>query len=258
MQISIFATNSNKAEYIKSLIVNECFKYGFTINDDNPDIIFYIGGDGTFLRAVQNNIDRLDNVKFIGINSGTLGYFYDADCNDVQDIFTRLNNDALIENKIPLLMGHAIKGEESVEFYAVNEIQVVSYGTSLRCDVSINEEYFQRYVGSGLIISSPYGSSGVNKSFNGPVLNNNLPCIAVTPIGPINNNVYHSFTSSLVLHKDDVVMISNNINNATIIFDNDKIDDFYDQLFVTTSSAYVRVLFREKRDNLIPLRRSFL
>ena len=258
MQISIFTTNSSKAEYIKSLIEDECFKYGHIINDENPDIIFYIGGDGTFLRAVQNNIDRLEHVMFVGINSGTLGYFYDADYNDVKDIFARLNNNALIEHKIPLLVGNAIKGEENVEFYAVNEIQIVSPMTSLRSEVSINEEYFQRYVGSGLIISSPYGSTGINKSYNGPVLMSDLACMSITPIGPINNNVYHSFNSSLIVNKDDVIRIYNNIKNATIYFDNDKLDDDYDELIVSTSSLYARVLFRDKRNNLIPLRRSFL
>lgn len=258
MKISIFTSLSNKTNDIKSLVLNECYKRGYIIDDNNPDVIFYIGGDGTFLKAVQNNIDRLDSVKFIGINSGTLGYFYDAMIEDIEDIFVRLENNALIETKVPLLMGNAIKNDENIEFYAVNEIQIISSISSLRTNVSINEQFFEKYVGTGLIVSSAYGSSGVNKSFNGPVVKNGLDCLLLTPIGPISNNVYCSFTSSLVISKNDVIEISGGLSNATICFDNDKLEDTYDCLKITTSSSYVKVLFREKRDGLYPLRKSFL
>ena len=258
MNISIFSTDYNKTNDIKQLIIDECFKRGHRINDINPDIIFYIGGDGTFLKAVQSNIDRLDEVSFIGINTGTLGFYYDAYQEDIEDIFSRLDNNALIEHKIPLLVGNARKDDENVEFYAVNEIQIVAQLSSLRCEVTINDEFFQRYVGSGLIISSAYGSSGVNKSFLGPVVKSDIPCVIITPIGPINNNVYNSFSSSLIIKQDDVIEISKELNNATIYFDNDKLDDVYDKVSITTSSSYVKVLFRERRNGLYHLRKSFL
>lgn len=258
MKISIFSNKSIKTQQIEDLIRNEAFKYDLEFDDENPDILFYIGGDGTFLRAVQSNIDRLDSILFVGINKGTLGYFYDATEDDIEDIFNRLAANALIEHRIPLLMGKASNENEEVEFYAVNEILINRIGGTIFSDVFINDAFFEHYVGSGLLLCSSYGSSGLNKSLNGPIIKNYLRCNCLTPIAPISNAVYKSFTSPLVLSSNDVVSIRGGINNATICFDNVVLEDSFTSLDIIPSKSYVRVLYRENRDDLYPLRKSFL
>ena len=44
-------------------------------DDNNPDLIVVIGGDGTILRAIRKYFDRLDRVVFYGINTGHLGFY---------------------------------------------------------------------------------------------------------------------------------------------------------------------------------------
>ena len=39
--------------------------------------MIFIGGDGTLLYAVQKYLDLLDDVNFVGIHTGTLGFFTD-------------------------------------------------------------------------------------------------------------------------------------------------------------------------------------
>ena len=258
MKISIFSTHKTKTMQIENLIQNEAFNYGFEIDDNNPDVLFYVGGDGTFLRAVQSNIDRLDELLFIGVNKGKLGYFYDAYEEDINDIFSRLYNGVLVERHIPLLHGVARSEKSEVDFYAVNEILLNTIGGIVNSEVYINDHFFEKYVGSGLILSSAYGSTGINKSFSGPVIKNNLKCNCLTPIAPISNSVYKSFTSSLVLSYDDVVTIKGGMQDALITFDNVTLDDNYDELEISPSSSYVRVLFRQKRGTIHPLRKSFL
>lgn len=258
MKISIFSTHSLKTKQIEDLIKNEAFKYGYEYDDENPDILFYIGGDGTFLRAVQSNIDRLDDILFIGINKGSLGYFYDASEEDIEDIFSRLNINGLIEHRIPLLKGRAWNDQNDIDFYAVNEILVNKVGGTIYSDVFINNSFFEKYIGSGLLLCSSYGSTGINKSYNGPVIKNYLRCNCLTPIAPISNAVYKSFTSPLVLSSDDVVTITSGLDSATICFDNVIIDESFDNLEISPSKLCVRVLFREERDSLHPLRKSFL
>lgn len=43
-------------------------------DDNNPDIVCVIGGDGTFLSAIHKYIHRLDKTIFTGIHTGTLGF----------------------------------------------------------------------------------------------------------------------------------------------------------------------------------------
>jgi len=44
---------------------------------EKPEVIITIGGDGTMLHAIHHYSDMLDKVKFVGIHTGTLGFFTD-------------------------------------------------------------------------------------------------------------------------------------------------------------------------------------
>ena len=52
-------------------------------DEESPDIVVSIGGDGTMLRAVHKYIDSIENVKFVGLHTGTLGFFTNYTANDV-------------------------------------------------------------------------------------------------------------------------------------------------------------------------------
>ena len=51
--------------------------HGYEENEASCDTVFVIGGDGTFLYAVHQFIDRLNEVKFFGIHTGTFGFYTD-------------------------------------------------------------------------------------------------------------------------------------------------------------------------------------
>ena len=79
MKIGIFYKKENQE--IIDLIIAEANKHHFEIDNNHPDVVFSIGGDGTFLRAVHKYIDALDEVRFVGINSGSLGFFFIKNAN---------------------------------------------------------------------------------------------------------------------------------------------------------------------------------
>ena len=47
------------------------------LDSSNPEIVFVIGGDGTFIYAVHHYLNQLENVYFYGIHTGTLGFYSD-------------------------------------------------------------------------------------------------------------------------------------------------------------------------------------
>ena len=49
----------------------------FVCDPESPELIITIGGDGTFLRAIHRQFSRLNEVAFVGIHTGTLGFFTD-------------------------------------------------------------------------------------------------------------------------------------------------------------------------------------
>lgn len=46
------------------------------IDDENPDIVIAIGGDGTLMSAFHKYFDQIDHIGFVGIHTGLLGFFY--------------------------------------------------------------------------------------------------------------------------------------------------------------------------------------
>lgn len=50
-----------------------------------------------------------------------------------------------------------------------------------------------------MVISTPTGSSGYNKSLNGAVVDPLLPCIQVAEIASVNSNDYRTLGSSFIL-----------------------------------------------------------
>ena len=68
---------------LKDELTGKLGEAGWTEDERQPDLVFAIGGDGTFLYAVHEYLDQLENVKFVGIHSGTLGFFCDYRCDEM-------------------------------------------------------------------------------------------------------------------------------------------------------------------------------
>ena len=60
MKIAIFKRKENKE--IVELLMSEAKKYRYSFDEENPDIVFCVGGDGTFLRAVHKYLDKLKRI----------------------------------------------------------------------------------------------------------------------------------------------------------------------------------------------------
>lgn len=48
-----------------------------TYDEAHPELVISVGGDGTMIYSVHKYIHQLDEVSFIGIHSGTLGFLTD-------------------------------------------------------------------------------------------------------------------------------------------------------------------------------------
>ena len=55
-------------------------------DDEKSEVIFSVGGDGTLLRAIHTYIDRLDEIQFVAIHTGNLGFFTDYTQDEVDHL----------------------------------------------------------------------------------------------------------------------------------------------------------------------------
>lgn len=73
-KIKIFSNKKKKLLDLSKIVEDKLIKAGFIILDD-ADLVIAIGGDGDFLNMLKNTNYNF-NIYYVGINTGTLGFFY--------------------------------------------------------------------------------------------------------------------------------------------------------------------------------------
>ena len=69
------------------------------------------------------------------------------------------------------------------------------------------DELFERFRGDGLCVSTPTGSTAYNKSLGGAVIHPSLDVIQLTEIGSLNNLVYRTISSPMIVPVNDWITI---------------------------------------------------
>jgi len=179
------------------------------------DALVVLGGDGTFLRAVQ--AVAIVDVPILGINLGKIGFLSKAEAGDFESVLGLiLNGDYRIDERMALegriLRGgtigphgliHAATGADQVTcHFALNDIVIArgSLARVCRLDVEIDESHLATFVADGLVVASPTGSTGYAFSAGGPIVDPVSRNIIVTPIA-----AYLSAIRSVVASPNQVV-----------------------------------------------------
>lgn len=154
------------------------------------DMMFTIGGDGTYLRAVT--YIRNLNIPVLGINTGRLGFLATVQKEQIEETVDLLiNKEFTTQNRSLLQISTSPERKEFAELdFALNEITIARRNTTSMIGVKtyLNNQYLTNYWADGLIISTPTGSTGYSLSCNGPVVLPDSKSFIITPIAPHNLN----------------------------------------------------------------------
>ncbi|MDD6763813.1 MAG: NAD(+)/NADH kinase [Clostridiales bacterium] len=144
------------------------------------EAVLVIGGDGTLLRVAarcaQNNIPAL------GINLGKVGFLTEVEPDDMASAAKKLLSGEYITEK-RMLLKISVNGE-TAGYHALNDV-VVSKPEGMKLislDLFTDGELVNHYVGDGLIIATPTGSTGYSISAGGPVVDPGMSLYIATPI----------------------------------------------------------------------------
>ncbi len=143
------------------------------------DAVIAVGGDGTLLRANQFAIDH--GVPILGINVGRIGFLAEVELEQLPSACQKLKSgDYWIEDRMML----ASTGSNGKPLLALNDI-VLSRGGFERLiaiNAWVDQELVGRYIGDGLIVATPTGSTGYSLSAGGPIVFPGVDCILLSPI----------------------------------------------------------------------------
>ena len=242
MKIALYFKQNKLSDEQIAEYENKIVSYGFKLDHDNPDVVLFIGGDGTFLRAVHRYIDIVDKVKFIGLNKGHLGYFIGYNEDEIDLLLANLKSNKCHKESYRLLKASF----SNSEIYAVNEIRIESPFQTLISEVEINGQKLETFRGNGLVVSSSLGSSAYNKSLSGAIVSPKLEALELTEIAPINNRIYHSLHSSLVLDSSSTITLKPKTSNIIVGYDElIKDDENYEYIKFSLSDKKVSLLYKE-------------
>lgn len=209
MKIGIFANDTPRTERIKNQLKQKLIDRHITIDNLNPEIVITIGGDGTLLSAFHHYQDQLETIRFLGVHTGHLGFYTDWRDNELDDLVISLQSDNKQAISYPLLdISVSYHGENQAQHYlALNEATLKRIGMTMGADVYVGGELFEHFRGDGLCVSTPTGSTAYNKSLGGAIIHPNLNVIQLTEISSLNNLVYRTISSPMVIPANDWITI---------------------------------------------------
>lgn len=255
MKFAIFKKKDKDVSFAEKAVIDNCTAKGFVLDNDKPDIVFVLGGDGTFLKAMHQYLERIDEIKMVGIRCGTLGFFYEFEVEEIAKVVGLLaSGDCSIESH-RLIECHL--GDEVI--YAINEIRFENPFHTLVCNVSIDGQDLETFHGNGLLVCGELGSTAYNKSLGGSVISHDLDLLQLTEISTIQNNLYRSLGSSLILKSDTIITFAGDFTNVVIGYDHlTRSSNGVNSIEVTGSQKKVHVLYSNGYSYLNNVKRSFI
>lgn len=149
------------------------------------DVIVAFGGDGTMLRAARM-LDGTD-VPLLGVNLGSLGYLTDIPLIELERAFTQLAaGDFHLDDRPQVACRVLRDGAEVRRLNALNDL-VINMGPMPRAidmELRLDGDSLGHFLGDGVVVSTPTGSTAYNLSAGGPICQTEVRCLLIAPICP--------------------------------------------------------------------------
>ncbi|MBO4106659.1 NAD kinase [Streptococcus suis] len=208
LKVALMASRNPKSQEVLQSLWTKLKEKNFILTPKNPDVVISIGGDGMLLSAFHKYEKLIDHVRFVGIHTGHLGFYTDYRDFEVDKLVDNLALDTgarvsypILNVKVKLMDGRVLT------MRALNEATVKRLSKTMVADIFINGVAFERFRGDGISVSTPTGSTAYNKSLGGAVLHPTIEALQIAEVASLNNRVYRTLGSSIVVPKKDKIVI---------------------------------------------------
>lgn len=212
------------------------------INDET--LVLALGGDGTMLSAVHVAADK--GAYVTGFNYGHLGYLVPMSAKSIRGLTTQLRtlindtnclNDSDSSYKVSSYRLPTLKWKKHL---AINDFYFVPAANGTAADFKIavgSDRSFFETKSSGIVISTPFGSTGLSLSAGGPIVSPNSRVLIVAPMMP------HTLTSRPIVFPDS--------DNVTVSWER-KVNVFSDgRLIDGFGEGQVEISCKKRKINII-------
>lgn len=198
-KVKIYNNDNEKSKEVLYKLKDILVRNNYQIVEKDPDIVIAIGGDGAFLRMIKSEKYNR-NYYYVGINVGSLGFLQEVKVKDLEYFVDCLNKNSYKINKVGVQKTIVVTKDNTSNFYSLNEIVLREKDlNTLHLKVAIKNKFLEKYVGDGLLIATSVGSTAYNLSFGGSIVSDAFHTLQITPIAPLNNNIYRNLLNPIII-----------------------------------------------------------
>jgi NAD+ kinase len=171
---------------------------------DGVEIVFALGGDGTFLRAAE--LARPAKSPLLGINLGKVGFLAEAEIHDIDRTVADVVAGAYtVDERLTIDVRAEFDGRLIAESWALNEISVEKGQRAhmLELLVDVDGRPLSRYGCDGVVCATPTGSTAYALSAGGPVVWPEVEALLLVPI-----SAHALFSKPLVTAPTSTLMVT--------------------------------------------------
>ncbi|AKX34494.1 inorganic polyphosphate/ATP-NAD kinase [Spiroplasma litorale] len=219
----------------------ELNKRGWIKNEENPEFVFIFGGDGTFLKAVSRYKNIIEKINFVPFKLGGIGFYTNKNrINELELTLDLIENNKYLVQKFEML--EVLNNNKTL--LTVNELKILNEKRPIYIEISINNNFLERFHGTGIVVSTSNGSTGYMKSARGAViLPRNSGIYQMQELTPVSTNKFRSLNSPLILDKDfelNLVLESN--SKESMIIDTTEHEIIDKRITIKLSKNIIKVI----------------
>jgi NAD+ kinase len=150
---------------------------------EGVEIVFALGGDGTFLRAAD--LARPAKAPLLGINLGKVGFLAEAEIDDIdQAVRDVVSRNYSVDERLTVDVRAEVDGGRIIDSWALNEVSVEKgeRAQMLELLVDVDGRPLSRYGCDGVVCATPTGSTAYAFSAGGPVVWPEVEALLLVPI----------------------------------------------------------------------------
>jgi len=246
---NLFIYNRNDVESIilAASLREKLRAAGFIVKEaftPDVDMTIVIGGDGSFLHALRAT--GFASTPILGINTGHLGFFSELKPDELDKAveICKTENFLVQKHRTIKTIVEGPNGKTALT-PALNDVLVKRGKSSLvHLNLAIGNSFIESFSGDGLLVSSSAGSTAYNYALGGSIVDPALNLLQITPMAPINNTAYRSFTSSLLLpDREEVVISPLDEKSADIVIDGDDYEiDNFEKIYISLAKEEIQIV----------------
>lgn len=260
--VYIYAPHAEERKRVKPELETLFNRLNIEIIEDKntADIIASVGGDGAFLKAVRD-VNFRDDCVYLGIATANKTHFYaDFHLNNLQQLEEAFLRDNFDPRKYPTI---EVRVNDNQPLYCLNEFTIrSSIIKTIRMDLYINDFLFEQFMGDGIVVSTPTGSTGYNKSLGGAIVDPLIHAIQITELASVNSNTHRTLGTSFLLEKERplTILVDKQLDYYPLLaLDNEALGVINtDKIVIRVSDKFIHTLRMENNTFWHKTKRNFL